>query len=40
VLIVVAWRLPIVRELRALPRVEDEQDWVGGEAQVRAPDQG
>jgi len=38
-LILVAWQLPIVRELKALPRLDDEADWVGGEAQVRAPEQ-
>jgi MFS family permease len=37
-LILVAWRLPVVRGLKSLPRLDDEQDWVGGEAQVRRPD--
>jgi MFS family permease len=38
VLVVVAWKLPVVRELRALPRPEREDEWVGGEAEVRRPE--
>lgn len=37
-LVVVAWKLPVVRELRALPRAEREDEWVGGEADVRRPE--
>ncbi len=36
-LIIIAWRLPVIRDLRELPRLENEDDWVGGEAQVRTP---
>ena len=35
VLAAVAWRIPIVRELRKLPEPEPEQDWIGAEAMVR-----
>ena len=31
----VAWRIPVIRELRKLPEPEPEHDWVGGEAMVR-----
>jgi MFS family permease len=36
-LIIVAWQLPVIRDLRELPRLENEDEWVGGEAQVRTP---
>jgi len=34
-LAVVAWRLPLVRELRQLPRPDEPTDWLGLEADVR-----
>lgn len=34
-LVVVAWRLPLIRELKALPQPEQESDWLGAEASVR-----
>ena len=34
-LVVVAWRLPLIRELKALPQPEQESDWLGVEASVR-----
>ena len=34
-LAVVAWRLPLIRELRQLPRPEEPSDWLGLEADVR-----
>jgi MFS family permease len=37
-LILVAWRMPVIRDLKVLPRAEREEEWVGGEAQVRTPD--
>jgi MFS family permease len=36
-LVIVAWRLPLIRELRALPQPEHESDWMGAEADVGAP---
>jgi MFS family permease len=33
-LVVVAWRLPLIRGLRVLPRAEHDSDWVGAEADV------
>jgi MFS family permease len=35
VLALVAWRLPIIRELRHLPQPERESEWLGMEADVR-----
>ncbi len=35
VMAAVAWRIPIIRELRKLPEPEPDGDWVGGEAMVR-----
>jgi MFS family permease len=35
VLVVVAWRLPMIRELRHLPQPERESEWLGVEAEVR-----
>jgi predicted MFS family arabinose efflux permease len=35
-LIVVAWRLPVIRHLKTLPRPEREEEWLGAEAQVGA----
>jgi MFS family permease len=35
VLVLVAWRLPLIRELRHLPEPERESDWLGLEADVR-----
>ncbi len=32
-----AWRLPLIRELRQLPRPEQPSDWLGLEADVRPP---
>lgn len=34
-LVVVAWRLPLIRGLRRLPEPDDEDTWIGGEADVR-----
>jgi MFS family permease len=36
-LVVVAWRLPLIRSLKTLPQLEDDGDWVGAEAAVRPP---
>ncbi len=35
VLVLVAWRLPVIRELKALPEPERESEWLGLEADVR-----
>jgi MFS family permease len=35
VLVVVAWRLPLIRELKHLPEAERESEWLGLEADVR-----
>jgi MFS family permease len=32
----VAWRAPVIRNVRALPKPEQERDWIGAEADVRA----
>ncbi len=32
---VVAWRIPVIRDLRKLPEPEPEHDWIGAEAIVR-----
>ena len=34
VLVLVAWRMPLIRDLRSLPRPEEESDWLGVEAAV------
>jgi len=34
-LVLVAWRLPLVRELKVLPQPERESEWLGHEAEVR-----
>lgn len=34
-LVLVAWRLPVIRELRQLPEPERESEWLGLEADVR-----
>lgn len=34
-LVIVAWRLPIIRELKTLPEAERESEWLGLEADVR-----
>jgi predicted MFS family arabinose efflux permease len=34
-LVIVAWRLPLVRELKSLPEAERESEWLGVEADVR-----
>ncbi len=34
-LVVVAWRLPLIRGLKALPVLEHDSDWLGVEASVR-----
>jgi MFS family permease len=34
-LVVVAWRLPLIRSLTALPEQERESEWLGVEAEVR-----
>jgi hypothetical protein len=33
---VIAWRLPLIRELRQLPMADETDGWVGAEAAVRA----
>ena len=33
--VVVAWRLPLIRELKTLPEAERESEWLGLEAVVR-----
>ena len=35
-LVVVAWRLPLIRELKALPAPARDSDWIGAEAGVRS----
>ena len=32
----VAWRTPVIRNVRTLPQPEQERDWIGAEADVRA----
>jgi MFS family permease len=34
-LVLVAWRLPLIRELKTLPEAERESEWLGLEAEVR-----
>jgi len=34
-LVIVAWRLPLIRELKTLPEAERESEWLGLEADVR-----
>ena len=36
-LALVAWRAPVIRNVRALPRPLREHDWLGAEADVRPP---
>ncbi|MBK6471361.1 MAG: MFS transporter [Betaproteobacteria bacterium] len=36
-LVLVAWRLPLIRGLTTLPEQERESEWLGIEAEVRAP---
>ena len=31
-LVLVAWRLPLIRQLKSLPEPERESDWIGAEA--------
>jgi MFS family permease len=38
-LAVVAWRMPVIRGVRELPKPESADDWVGAEAAVRASPQ-
>jgi MFS family permease len=35
VLVLVAWRLPLIRQLKTLPEAERESQWLGLEAEVR-----
>ena len=35
-LTLIAWRLPLMRELKALPVPERESEWLGVEAEVRS----
>ncbi|MEP6876886.1 MAG: MFS transporter, partial [Burkholderiales bacterium] len=35
-LALVAWRAPVIRNVRTLPQPEPERDWIGAEADVRA----
>ncbi|MDP1899087.1 MAG: MFS transporter [Rubrivivax sp.] len=37
-LVIVAWRLPLIRELKSLPEAERESEWLGVEADVRPAD--
>jgi hypothetical protein len=34
-LVIVSWRLPMIRELKTLPEAERESEWLGLEADVR-----
>jgi MFS family permease len=34
-LVIVAWRLPLIRELKTLPEPDNEASWLGAEADVR-----
>ena len=34
-LVLVAWKLPLIRELKHLPEQERESEWLGLEADVR-----
>jgi hypothetical protein len=34
-LVVVAWRLPLIRALRQLPEPDQPTDWIGLETDVR-----
>jgi MFS family permease len=34
-LVLVAWRLPLIRDLKKLPEAESESQWLGAEAEVR-----
>jgi MFS family permease len=34
-LVLVAWRLPLIRDLKRLPEAESESQWLGAEAEVR-----
>jgi MFS family permease len=34
-LVLVSWRLPLIRELKTLPEAERESEWLGLEADVR-----
>ena len=36
-LVIVAWRHPLIRSLKRLPEAERESDWMGAEADVRPP---
>ena len=36
-LVLMAWRLPLIRELKSLPEQERESEWLGLEAEVRSP---
>ena len=36
-LVLVAWRLPLIRDLKTLPQPEHDSDWLGLEADVRPP---
>lgn len=36
-LVLAAWRLPLIRSLTQLPEQERESDWLGIEAGVRTP---
>ena len=34
-LVVVAWRLPLIRDLKVLPQAEQESNWLDAEPSVR-----
>lgn len=34
-LVLVAWRMPLIRNLKQLPQLEQDSDWLGAEADVR-----
>ena len=33
----VAWQLPVIRDVKVLPKPDDPDDWIGAEADVRPP---
>ena len=39
-LVLVAWHLPLIRNLKTLPRAERDSDWIGAEADVRPGHEG
>jgi len=35
-LALLAWRSPVIRNVRTLPKPESDSDWIGADADVRA----